>query len=137
MPTVLQIPLQNCLPRAVSATVVGTKQPKSLCSSVNPKKSAYPFLYLGILQPDTYSLLCAAKVQGKALFRSCFLVRCQPEVELVVPGSAVVFQGEYGASWEPFATSAPRTIVAGALHNLWLFASITGWKIFHIKAAIA
>ena len=129
MPTVFQIRLQNCLPRA--ASTVRTKQLKFLCSPVPESLSI-----LGILQPDTYSFLCTAKVQGKALFRSCFLLRCQPEVELVVPGSAIVCQGEYATSWELSAMNAAWTIVAGAPGNLCLFASITDWEIFHIKSAM-
>ena len=95
---------------------VGTKQPKSLCSPVLEF-----FSVLGILQPDPSGIHCAAKVQGEALFRSRFIMRCQPEVlPCPVTGRTIVCQGEDGASWELSAMFASRALKTGARNNLWL-----------------
>ena len=67
LPAILKIRLQNCLPRALSASA-GTEQPKALRSPV-PESPI-----VGVLQPDANTLLCGAKVQSEALFRSCFLI---------------------------------------------------------------
>ena len=75
LPAVLQICLQNLRPGALT-TFGGAEQSESLCSPV-PEAPI-----VGVLQLDPNSLLCAAEVQGEALFRSGFLIRCQPEVEL-------------------------------------------------------
>ena len=111
---------------------VGTKQPKSLCSPVLEF-----FSVLGILQPDTNSLLCAAKVQGEALFRSRFIMRCQPEVlPCPVTGRTIVCQGEDGASWELSAMFASRALKTGARNNLWLLAFITTCKILSARSLL-
>ena len=118
-PRVLQAFLHNRLPRALRG--VGTKQPEFLCSSV-------PVLpIVGVLQPHTHSLLCAAKVQDEALVRSCFLILCQPEVGLATPHPSIVGQGEDGTRWE-------TPVVAGAPHNPRILTPVADWGMFHTKS---
>ena len=58
LPRVLQIFLQNRLPRAIGAH--RTKQTEFFCSPV-------PVISIvGVLQSDTYNLLCAAEVQDES-----------------------------------------------------------------------
>ena len=74
---------------------------------------------VGVLQSDTYNLLCAAEVQDESFVTSCLMILCEPEVELAVPCNTVVCQGEHGTSWE-------TSVVAGALNDTGL---VTIWGI--------